>query len=89
MTADPMDAVKDHQVGGDHYRIESGVQPWDVIEAFQLDFWEGTALKYLLRYRRKNGREDLEKCIHYLQYLLARWDREHAAAGPVAESSPV
>ncbi|MFA6790406.1 MAG: DUF3310 domain-containing protein, partial [Parcubacteria group bacterium] len=30
------------------------------------------ALKYLLRYRDKNGKEDLKKAIHYIEYLIER-----------------
>lgn len=53
------------QVGGDHYS-KHGIQPWDVIDDYGLDFYEGNALKYLLR--RKGDRvEDLQKAIHYLQ----------------------
>ena len=62
---------KEKQVGGDHYKA-AGVSPWDIIEAADLDFFEGNALKYLLRYKRKNGVEDLEKAKHYIEYLIWR-----------------
>lgn len=54
------------QVGGDHYR-RMAIQPWQIIEANGLDFWEGTALSYLLRWKDKGGTQDLEKAIHTLQ----------------------
>lgn len=57
-----------------HYR-GNGMQPFDVIDAFDLDFYEGNALKYLLRWRKKNGIEDLVKARTYLQLLI---DREQA-----------
>lgn len=60
------------QVGGDHY-LDHGCQPWDIIEDWDLDFWEGNALKYLLR--RKPGvsrAEDLRKAIHYLERAAER-----------------
>lgn len=65
------DRVKaaDRQVGGDHYR-QTGIQPWDVIDAYGLDFYEGSALKYLLRWRKKNGLEDLKKLRHYIDKLI-------------------
>lgn len=54
------------QIGGTHY-LGKPMQPWDVIEAWGLDFWEGNCLKYLLR--RKPGTDritDLRKAQHYL-----------------------
>lgn len=60
----------------DHYRGQ-GMQPFDVINAFGLDFYEGNVLKYLLRWRRKNGVEDLCKARTYLQVLI---DQQQAAA---------
>jgi hypothetical protein len=58
-----------------HYR-GNGLQPFDVIDAFGLDFYEGNALKYLLRWRKKNGIEDLVKARTYIQQLI---DREQHA----------
>ncbi len=53
------------QVGGDHY-MNGKLQPWDIIDDFDLNFYEGNALKYLLR--KKGSRvEDLLKAIHYLE----------------------
>ncbi len=58
------DALK-KQVGGEHYNKET-IQPWHIIDSHQLDFYEGNAIKYILR--RKGDRvEDLEKAIHYLE----------------------
>lgn len=61
----------DVQVGGDHYK-DQGIQPWEVIEANNLDFWEGNAIKYIMRYKNKNGVEDLKKAKHYIDYLIER-----------------
>ena len=63
--------AESHQVGGKHY-LQLAVTPWDVIEANGMDYWEGNALKYLMRWRRKNGTQDLRKCIHYLEKLIER-----------------
>jgi hypothetical protein len=59
------------QVGGDHY-TSLAIQPFDIIAALGLDFFEGNALKYLLRYHRKGSEEDLQKCQHYIDILMAR-----------------
>lgn len=56
------------QVGGDHYK--RGIEPWDYIVANDLGFLEGTAIKYLTRFRLKNGVEDLRKARHYLDKLI-------------------
>lgn len=61
------------QVGGDHYEVMD-IQPWEVIERANLDFWEGNVIKYVMRYRNKNGVEDLRKALDYLQYLIDRED---------------
>ncbi len=56
----------DRQVGGSHYK-DSTVQPITFIQANDLSFCEGNAVKYIARHRLKGGRQDLEKAIHYLQ----------------------
>ena len=57
-----------YQVGGTHY--QAAVQPWDIIDAWEMDFYEGNALKYLLRYRFKGKPlEDLEKLEHYVKRM--------------------
>lgn len=42
----------------------------NIIEAYSLDFCEGNVLKYLLRYKKKNGLEDLKKAQWYLERLI-------------------
>ena len=69
--------ARDYQVGGKHYQGKA-MQPWDIIEAYRLDFWEGNALKYLFRRKPGTARvEDLRKAAHYLQRCI---EREEAAA---------
>ena len=59
----------DKQVGGSHYK-DKKLQPWDIIDELNLNFYEGNALKYLIRYKDKNGVEDLKKAIHYIEKLI-------------------
>jgi hypothetical protein len=62
-------AVDTRQVGGDHYtRLE--IQPWEVIERNSMGFFDGNAVKYLMRYKAKGGVQDLEKARHYLDKLI-------------------
>lgn len=44
----------------------------DVIDAFELDFYRGNALKYLIRAGRKSSdrRSDLLKCRDYIQHMI-------------------
>ena len=63
---------RERQVGGDHY-LGRAMQPWDIIEAWDLDFFEGSALAYLLRHKPGTDRvTDLQKAIHYLEKCIAR-----------------
>lgn len=59
----------DIQIGGDHYRGEA-IQPWDFIVSNNLDFLEGNIIKYITRWRRKDGLQDLLKAKHYLDKLI-------------------
>lgn len=58
-----------------HYAAPEGMTPFDIIDAYGLDFFEGNALKYLLRWRKKNGVDDLRKAIHYIEESIARAER--------------
>lgn len=57
------------QVGGSHYK-DKDIQPWDVINAWGMGFFDGNALKYLARFRNKGGVEDLRKARHYIDKLI-------------------
>ena len=61
------------QVGGDHYK-QTTLQPWDVISAWSLDPWLANVVKYVQRHQRKNGKEDLLKAVHYLEYVIANYE---------------
>ena len=61
----------ERQVGGDHYkRAPSNMQPWDIIDAWGLDFYAGNVVKYVLRHQHKAGVEDLRKARHYLDKMI-------------------
>jgi hypothetical protein len=57
------------QHGGDHYKKKS-IEPWDFIEANGIGFLDGNAIKYLTRWKDKNGIEDLKKARHYVDKLI-------------------
>lgn len=58
-----------------HYSSRA-LEPIQVSEAWGLDFLEGSALKYLARYRNKNGVEDLQKAKWYIDRIIMRERRE-------------
>lgn len=59
------------QEGGGHYR-DRGIQPLEYTMKNNLSFCEGNVVKYISRYKSKNGIEDLAKVIHYA--LLASYE---------------
>ncbi len=56
-----------------HYN-EKKIQPIDYIEANGLDFAEGNIIKYVTRYKSKNGLEDLHKAKYYIELLIKRYE---------------
>jgi hypothetical protein len=66
------DEDRKKQVGGSHYK-DHKIQPWDIILEYGLDFWEGNALKYLLR-SKSNRLEDLKKARHYLDEVIRQME---------------
>lgn len=59
----------DYQVGGNHYH-QMAYQPLSFIMELGLNFCEGNIVKYVARYKFKNGLQDLKKAQHYLKFLL-------------------
>lgn len=63
-----------------HYQSETGLEVIDVIDAFTFDLkgieavCTGNALKYLCRWKNKNGKQDLKKAMWYIQHLIDHID---------------
>ena len=66
--------VKSKQVGGEHYKLS--IQPIDFIVKNNIPFREANVIKYVTRHREKNGKQDIEKAIHYLEMILEEYDEE-------------
>lgn len=63
--------VVEQQIGGTHYKsLPDGYQPIQIAMKLGLDAAQFSILKYLLRYKRKNGAEDVKKLIHFAQFIL-------------------
>jgi Protein of unknwon function (DUF3310) len=65
----PASKASDVQVGGDHYR-KYPIQPVEFCIANDIGFLAGNVIKYVTRYKDKNGAEDIRKAIHYLKLIL-------------------
>lgn len=59
----------DKQVSGNHYK-DLPIQPVEYIYANALGYFEGNVIKYVSRWRKKNGIADLEKAKHYIELLI-------------------
>ena len=67
--------ANEQQVGGAHY-TDKAIQPWDFIISNNIGYLEGNIIKYISRWKDKNGIEDLKKAQHYLQKLIETHDKE-------------
>ena len=54
-----------------HY-TNGKIEPIDYINGNNMDYLEGNIIKYISRYKFKNGVEDLEKARFYLNMLIER-----------------
>lgn len=59
----------DVQVGGNHYK-DMKIQPIEFTMKNNLNFCQGNIIKYVTRYKHKNGIEDLKKAKHYIDLLI-------------------
>jgi hypothetical protein len=57
------------QVGGNHYNSMK-IQPIEYTMANEMNPLQHTVIKYVSRYKKKNGVEDLKKAIHSLELLI-------------------
>ena len=59
-------------INPDYYR--GGIETADYIESHDMDYFQGNVIKYVPRFRKKNGVEDLKKAEWYLQRLIKRYE---------------
>ncbi|WP_043713203.1 DUF3310 domain-containing protein [Methylobacterium sp. 285MFTsu5.1] len=57
------------QEGGSHYK-DLPIQPVEYIHANGIPFCEGNVIKYVSRWRSKNGIADLKKARHFIDLLI-------------------
>lgn len=69
LPVDMAPSALDVQVGGSHYK-DMAIQPVEFIHANGIGYFEGNVIKYVARWRKKNGVADLEKARHYIDLLI-------------------
>tara|TARA_Y100000592_G_scaffold61124_1_gene95497 strand:- start:137 stop:391 length:255 start_codon:yes stop_codon:yes gene_type:complete len=63
------ESALDRQVGSTQHYKDFKIQPIEFITANKLSFIQGNVIKYICRYDKKNGKEDIDKAIHYCELL--------------------
>lgn len=64
-----LEKASDIQEGGNHYK-DMPIQPTEFIHKNGIPFIEGNVIKYVCRWRHKNGIQDLRKAKHYIDLLI-------------------
>jgi hypothetical protein len=63
--------VYNKQIGGSHYK-KFKIQPSQFVIENELLYPEGCVIKYIIRHRSKNGKEDLLKAKHFIDMIIER-----------------
>jgi hypothetical protein len=58
-----------------HYN-QGKIEVIDAIDDWNLGFYEGNIIKYVARYKQKNGVEDLKKAAWYLNRLIEKEENQ-------------
>jgi hypothetical protein len=67
--------ANEYQIGGKHYKVD--YEHWDYVLDTRQGYLEGNATRYIVRWRKKNGIEDLRKALHYVNKLIEWAQRGH------------
>lgn len=65
----PSGSANTRQIGGNHYKT-GGEEHWDRVNRLGLDYFQGQITKYVERWKKKNGVEDLKKARHFLDKYI-------------------
>lgn len=60
----------------ERYNKRGKLECWDVILDQEMNFLEGNIIKYVWRYKEKNGVEDLKKAKVYLDKLISEVEKK-------------
>ena len=56
------------QIGGQHYKTQ--IEHWDYVLVNDIPYLEAQIIKYLTRWRKKGGMQDVLKAKHFLDKLI-------------------
>ena len=77
------------EIRPDYYK-SGGLEAFDVIDAFNLDFNLGNAFKYIARAGKKDNKvEDLRKAVTYLNHEIEKEEKEREAFRRKMETAPL
>lgn len=65
----------EEDVGKQEHYMRHKIQPIEFIIANNLSYLEGNIIKYITRYKYKNGVEDLKKAKQYLIWLIQQQEK--------------
>lgn len=68
-------SASETQVAGNHYS-KLKIQPMEYCLQNNLNYSQSNAIKYITRYKDKNGIEDLKKAIHCIELLIEFEEKE-------------
>lgn len=71
-----------NNTGPGHYK-DKAIQPWDFVVSNNLGYLEGNVIKYITRWRQKDGVQDLRKAKHYIEKLI---EMETGTAAPETDA---
>ena len=66
--------AKEIQVKHPSHYNKGKIEVWDFIQDQELDFFEGNIVKYICRWRTKNGVKDLLKVKEYIDKMLENYE---------------
>jgi len=64
------------QINGSHYK-DMPIQVTHFNYINNIPYIEGNVIKYICRWRKKNGKEDLLKAKHYIELLIEELENEN------------
>ena len=71
---------KDMVKNPSHYQGKYGLEVYEILENFLPDaesYYLGNVIKYILRYKSKNGLEDLKKAREYLNKMIEEYENAY------------
>ena len=79
-------SANQRQIGGSHYKAPGKVEHWDIVAQHGLDYFQGQITKYVMRWKKKGGIQDLKKAQHFLEKYIEIEEKRPASINLVASA---